>query len=479
MKNMFKIKNYNTSDTIVAIATFPAKSALGVIRISGKQTLAIVSKIFKPTQKKNLKTVPNFTIHYGYIVDQKAEVRKQRTEKNKEECKIIDEVLVSVMRKPNSYTKEDIIEISSHGGVLVLDKILKLILKCGARLALPGEFTYRAVVNGRIDLLQAQSISDIVEAKNEKGLQLAIKQLKGETSSEINKIKNELKDIFSETEAYINFPEDEVVFSLEKIKNRLEVISKKLNDLLSGSREAKALNEGLKCVICGKANVGKSTLFNYLLKEERVIVSSVAGTTRDVIEETINIKGVPLRIYDTAGILEPKDLVTKKAIEKSAAIFNQADLVILTIDGSRLLSEDDYFFIDKVKDKNAIIVITKADRKQKIDLQCLDKISAPKVHLSVLKQIGLDNFEQAVHNFIYRKGVARENLIFLSVYQQDLLKKAQIATEEALSFINRKYTFDFINLAIKESVENLGKLTGEVYCEEILDNIFSNFCIGK
>jgi tRNA modification GTPase len=509
---MFKLKDYNTKDTIAAIATFPAKSALGVIRISGKKSLPIAAKIFYSPKKTNLQKVKAFTLHYGFIVDSGPKrgifISNRLNGRN---GYIIDEVLLSIMRAPNSYTKEDVIEISCHGGVLVLDKILKLILKQGARLALPGEFTYRAVIYGRIDLIQAQSIFDIVEARSENGLDLAIRQLGGEASRGLREIKDKLKEIFGGIQAFIDFPEEEVVLPAG-LKDGLEKIDQKLEYLISGSFEARAINEGVKCVICGRANAGKSTLFNYLLKEERVIVSPVPGTTRDVIEETITIKGVPLRIYDTAGILEPKDLVTRKAVAKSASIFAQADLVVLMVDGSRPLSGDDYFFLDKIRDKNVIIVISKIDKKQKINEDTLHKTAGylhrqirpgriygedrtsnairrqaignsllycPIVKVSVLKNTGLNDLEKAVLDFVYKKGVARENLVFLSAYQQELLKKAQFSLRQAIDFINKNHTIDFVNLSIKESLDNLGKLTGEVYCEELLESIFSNFCIGK
>ncbi len=462
----FKLKDYNLKDTITAIATFPSKSALGIVKISGKKAIHIISKIFKPAKPKDLKKVKNYTIHYGWIVE------KPKT------ANIVDEVLVSIMRAPNSYTKEDVVEISSHGGVLVLNKILKMAIKEGARLALPGEFTWRALVSGRIDLLQAQSILGIVDAKSDTSLALATGQLRGEASEKIEKLKEEIKQIFIQTESLINFPEDEVSISLD-LGKEMKRLEKKVNDLIEGSNEAKVIHEGLRCVICGKTNAGKSTLFNLLLREERVIVSKLSGTTRDVIEETINIKGVPLRIFDTAGILEPKDLITKKALEKTAKAFDEADLVILLLDVSRRLDKDDLFLLDKAKEKNKILVINKMDLAPKLDFKKLKETKAPIVKMSALKVSGLKSLERAIHDNVYKPNLNRENIIFLSQYQQEVLKEISSKIQQALVFLKEDRPLDFINFSLKACLDNIGKLSGETYCEEILDSIFSQFCIGK
>ncbi|UCG35847.1 MAG: tRNA uridine-5-carboxymethylaminomethyl(34) synthesis GTPase MnmE [Candidatus Omnitrophota bacterium] len=465
-----RIKNYNTKDTIAAIATYPASSALGVIKISGKKALPIISEIFISQKKKDIKKAKTHTLHYGWI---------KNGSQSSNGTGVLDEVLVSIMRSPSSYTKEDVVEISSHGGTLVLNKILERVLGQGARLALPGEFSYRAVRGGRIDLLQAESIRDIVDAKSEEGLRLAIRQLKGEKSKEIDGLKERLKELFVKTEALINFPEDEVNISLEKLKKELKAIRNSIDSLLAASQEAKILREGLKCVICGKTNAGKSTLFNCLLKEERVIVSRYAGTTRDVVEETINIRGVPLRIYDTAGILEPKDLVSRKAIEKSAKTFNEADLIILVLDGSKQLAKDDYFLLERIKDKNAIFIINKSDLPQKIQLDKLATLSVPKVKMSALHNKGLKQLEEAVFKSVYKRGVDREDVIFLSHYQKQSLDALRGNILEAYQYMDKGYTIDFLNFALRESLDNLAKLSGKVLADEVLHDIFSNFCIGK
>lgn len=472
----FKLKDYNLGDTIAAIATFPSLSALGVIKVSGKKAFPIISKIFLPRRKKDMRKVKTYTLHYGWIME-KAQRHKVAKAQRRATNYIVDEVLVSVMRAPNSYTREDVVEISSHGGVLVSNKILEIILREGARLALPGEFTYRALAKGRIDLLQAESILDIVEARSEEGLKAAAMQLSGESSQKIKKIKDEIKEVFVETESSINFPEDDTSICLTQAKRKIKVIEKKINQFLQGGQEAKILKEGTRCVICGKVNTGKSTLFNRLLGEERVIVSNYAGTTRDVIEETINIRGIPLRIYDTAGILEPKDFIAKEAIEKSQAALGGADLVILLLDGSKSLGKDDYFLLEKVRNKNTILVINKIDLPQRI--KNISKFKSYRVSLSALKNTGIEDLEKAIFKSIYKKGLHRQDMIFLSQYQRQSLKAAADNIVEARNFLDKSYPIDFVNLSLKSSLDNLGKLTGEVLTEEILEDIFSNFCIGK
>jgi len=465
----FRLKDYKLGDTIAAIATFPGKSALGVVKVSGSKALAIASRVFKPYRKKNIRKVKTHTLHYGWIID-RGKGRKEET---------VDEVLLSIMRKPSTYTKEDVIEISSHGGVAVLNKILELVLEQGARLALPGEFTYRALIGGRIDLLQAESIRGIVDAKSENALALASSQLRGDTTLKVKQLKIELKELFVQTESAINFPEDDIDVSSLNLRKKIEALAKKVDDLLQGSREAEIMCEGFKCVICGKANVGKSTLFNRLLKQERVIVSRFSGTTRDVIEETINIKGVPLRIYDTAGILEPKDLIAKKALNKTLKIFSECDLVILVLDGSRHLGKDDSFLIKKVKNKNVIFVINKSDLTQRLNLKKIPKTEGVIVRMSSLKGRGLGSLENAVYKKVYNQGVDRESIVFLSQYQRQALAKLGISLDKIKVFLKESRPIDFINIELKICLDNLGKLSGEVFSEEILKSIFSNFCIGK
>ena len=462
-RDIYRIKDYNTKDTIAAIATFAAKSALGVIKISGRKAIDIVDKIFVAKNKKSLKESKTYTLHYGWIRDNK---------------KVIDEVLVSVMKAPYSYTREDVVEISSHGGILVLNKILKLLLNKGARLAKNGEFTYRAFINGRIDLLKAESILNIVDAKTDKSLDFAINQLLGFASEKFKNIREDLKDLYSKTEALISFEEEELNISFKEIKNSLINIKEKIVKIIEDTEKTKVLKEGINCVICGKTNVGKSTLFNCLIREERAIVSEIPATTRDVIEDTIYINGVLFRVYDTAGFLDTRDIITNKAIKKSDEILKNADIIILVLDNSKPLDEHDYFLFEKIKnmpDKNIITVINKIDLERKIQLNSLE--FKPIVYLSALKNIGIKKLEDVLFKNIYK----REPIdgIFLSNYQIEILKKIKDILDESLKYIDRKESIDFVNLLLKEAFQEFGKITGEVLCEEVLENIFSNFCIGK
>lgn len=474
---MFKLKDYNLRDTIAAPATFPSPAALGVIKISGKKAISIISKIFVSKRNKDLRKVKTHTIHYGWIVEKRR--MKDEGRRTKRDTSIVDEVLVSIMRNPYSYTKEDVVEISCHGGVLAVNKILELVLAQGARLALPGEFTYRAFINGRINLLQAQSITDIITAKSENSLRLAVSQLKGQVSENISLLREMLKDIFCRTEAVINFPEDGIDLSKKEIAKNLEDLESRLKRLLESSREARIFKEGLRCVICGKTNVGKSTLFNRLLKEERVIVSRRPGTTRDVIEETIIIKGVPLKIYDTAGLIEPKDLVAKKALSKTWCIFEEADLVIMIIDASRLLDKDDLFLLDKIKGKNALLIMNKIDAVVKLNWKDIPAVRAAKVKISALKNIGIKKLEDTVYKMVYKQGVCRQDLVFLNQYQRGLLEEVYNSIVCAGKFLKDNYTIDYVNFSLKEAVDKFSKLSGEVVSEEVLESIFSKFCIGK
>lgn len=485
--SFIKLKEYNTNDTIAAIATFTSKSALGVIKISGKKAVDIIYEIFIPKSKKDIRKAKTYTLHYGWIAQgakPKAESGKNDTPKA-----IIDEVLVSVMRKPSSYTCEDVVEISCHGGAVALNKILGTILKQGARLARPGEFTYRAFLNGRIDLLQAQGIKNIVDAKTDKGLQAAISQLKGEAFKKFDEVKKAIKDVFLLTEADINFQEDDTAIELKAVKNKIKKIGAALRDILTADEKSRVIKDGLICVICGKTNAGKSTLFNTLLQEERVIVSEVPGTTRDAVEETINVRGVPLRIYDTAGILAPENFIEKKAIEKSEKIFSEADLIMLVLDGSRRLEEDDLFLLNKIKalqsaggknsEKRVVVIINKSDLKQKLTPKNISRIKGFKVKLSALKKEGISDLERVIFKAVHSFDSQREDLVFLNRYQSEILKQAYSDMLEAETNLTSKRDIDLVNLSLKSALDNLGKLTGEVFCQELLESIFSDFCIGK
>ncbi|MFO8052923.1 MAG: tRNA uridine-5-carboxymethylaminomethyl(34) synthesis GTPase MnmE [Candidatus Omnitrophota bacterium] len=478
------LKDYKISDTITAIATSPSKAALGVIKISGRKSLSILDKIFTPKVKKNIKKAKTFTLHYGWIIKSPKSPptpRLRRTSKvqSPKSEEIVDEVLVSIMRAPHSYTTEDVVEISSHGGVLVLNQIVELILKQGARLAKPGEFSYRALINGRIDLLQAEAILKLVEAKTPEAVSLSSKQLKGENSTKLESLKKELKSLFTQTESAINFPGEDIEFDKTDLEKRLDKAMKKIDSFKESQGPAEMLTQGLRCVICGRSNAGKSTLFNRILRQERVIVSQIPGTTRDVVEETINVEGVPIKIYDTAGILEPADFIAKKALQKTNQVFAEADLAILLFDGSKKLNKDDKFLLDKTKNKNTILVINKSDLCQKLNLSEKIKKQHKIIKMSALKDDDLKRFEKLIYKSVYTKPIDKKDLIFLNQYQKKELDNLAKNLSKAKKYLKEGYTLDFINFSLKDCLDSIGKITGEVVAEEILENIFSNFCIGK
>ncbi|MDI6758562.1 MAG: tRNA uridine-5-carboxymethylaminomethyl(34) synthesis GTPase MnmE, partial [Candidatus Omnitrophota bacterium] len=374
--------NLDLSDTIVAISTSIGESGIGIVRLSGKEAFSIADKIFVSKDNKKPSAFKTYTIHYGWIVRQ---ATKQR--------KIIDEVILTVMRKPKSYTKEDIVEINCHGGILAVRAVLELVLESGARLAEPGEFTKRAFLNGRIDLAQAEAVLDTIRAKTDSALKIGVEQLRGVLSDKVNNLRNALLEIIAALEADIDFPEEEAGLvnpvknnqiqiqeqeisngiNLKEILERLNRLNNELKDIIEAARYGRIIREGLHVVICGRPNVGKSSLLNALLRKERSIVTPIPGTTRDTIEEIIDIKGIPIRIVDTAGILEPRDLIEKHAVERSKKQIDLADLVILLFDGSRRLSKDDTALIAKLKKKVVIAIINKIDLKQKIKKENIEK----------------------------------------------------------------------------------------------------------
>ncbi len=456
------LKDYVLSDTIAAPATFSAPAALAVIRISGKNALGVAGKIFFPVGKKNLRKVPSHTLHYGTI--------------RAKGGRVVDRVLAGVMRAPRTYTGEDVVEISGHGGVLVADEVLRCALAAGARLARPGEFTYRAFVHGRLTLAQAQGVNEIVAARSEAGLRVALDELGGKKDRRWDEVKDRLKALRVRSEACLSFPDDTAAISPARLTATLSALILDLIRLKSGAAAARIFKDGLRCVIAGSANVGKSTLFNRLLDEERVITSPVAGTTRDVVEETIIVGGVPLRIFDTAGIIDTADVVTRKAVEKSRAALGAADLVILVVDGSRALRAPDRRLMAQLEGKPVITVINKGDLAQKIDT---GYFKGACVRLSALRNTGLPRLASAVRRYVNGRGVDRRDLLSLNRYQEDLLAQTLAALVEARALALAKHSFDLVHTAIETAHEAFSRLSAACPGTEILESIFSDFCIGK
>ncbi|MFA5092364.1 MAG: tRNA uridine-5-carboxymethylaminomethyl(34) synthesis GTPase MnmE [Candidatus Omnitrophota bacterium] len=460
------MKSNNLEDTIAAISTAVGQGGIGIVRMSGNQALGIAEKIFLPANQEKVVEFKSYTLHYGKIVQQ---------------GKVLDEVILTLMRKPKSYTREDVVEINCHGGVLSTRKILDLVLDCGARLAHPGEFTKRAFLNGRIDLAQAEAVIDIIQAKTDSALKVSLGQLSGSLSKEINKIRKDLLDVLVGLEASIDFPEESIPEqTIIGVTEELTALHEQLDKLLEGANCGRILREGLHVVICGKPNVGKSSLLNALLKKERSIVTAVAGTTRDTIEEMLDIKGIPVRIVDTAGILTPRNLIEKKAILRSQKEIKQADLVIILFDASKKLTGQDRQIIKSIKNKLTIAVINKIDLKMQIETAEIKKSFSQVVSLCAKKGKNINLLEDALSNLVYQgKLESSEPMLVSNLRHARLLKDAQKLIQEARVSLTEELSTEFIAQSLKEACAYLDKILGKSFSEDLLDKIFMDFCIGK
>lgn len=466
------MRNLNLNDTIAAIATPIGESGIGIVRISGKDALKVADKIFVSKGNKKPTDFKTYTTHYGWIVDRRS------VEKPEE---LLDEIILTVMRAPKSYTKEDIVEINCHSGIVALRRALDLVLGNGARLAEPGEFTKRAFLNGRIDLAQAEAVLDIIRAKTDSALRIGIGQLKGALSIQINKARKALLGMLSILEANIDFPEEEIgSINLGGIAQKLQEINRQLQEIIENSKQGRVLREGIHVVICGKPNVGKSSLLNALLKQERSIVTSVAGTTRDTIEEIIDIRGIPIRIVDTAGIIEPRDLIEKKAVQRSRRHISLADLVILLFDGSKRLSKDDDTLARKLKKKSVIAVINKVDLKQRIEKKNILRKFRYVIDISAKKIKNINLLEDMLVKLVYNGKVKSPEPILVSNLRHiEAIKEAQKLVAQALNSLDNKLSLEFVAEGIKGALSCLDDILGKRFSGDLLDKIFSDFCIGK
>ena len=447
-------------DTIVAISTSLGVGAISIIRLSGEDSINIVNKIFKG---KDLTTVPTHTIHYGYIVD------------NNE---IIDEVLVSIMRTPKTYTKENIVEINCHGGISTTNKVLELVLSNGARLAEPGEFTKRAFLNGRIDLVEADGIMNLISSKTETSRKMSINELSGKVSSLITSIRDDLIQIISNIEVNIDYPEyeDIEVLSNEKILPSINKIKDTLIKTIKESENGRIINEGINVGIIGRPNVGKSSLLNSLLEEQKAIVTDIEGTTRDIVEGQIKLNGVLLNIIDTAGIRETDNIVEQIGVEKSYEIIDKSDLIIFLLNNNEPLTKEDLELYNKIKNKTHIIVLNKTDLKQVIDLTPIKE--------EVLKVSLLNNDASIILDKIKElfnlEKLETSDLTYLSNARSiSLLKKSLNNISNAIDNINNNDPIDIVELELKNAWSTLGEIIGETYTDELLDELFSRFCLGK
>ena len=436
--------------------------------MSGKNCFDVLQKIFKPKNVQNIDDIKGYTIKYGNIVDGE---------------NIIDEVLVSYFKAPKSYTTENMCEINSHGGNIVLKKILELCLKNGAELAEPGEFTKRAFLKGRIDLLQAESVIDIINAKSDKELKTGVKQLEGFLSNEIAKIKQEILDVMVNIEVAIDYPEydvDEV--TNKQISDMLDSVEKKLKKLENSFDNGKIIKEGIKTAIVGKPNAGKSSLLNAVLKEDRAIVTEIEGTTRDTIEEFVTINGIPLKLVDTAGIRKAKDEVEKIGISKSREIAKEADLIIAIFDSSKDLTDEDMEILNLIKGKKVIILLNKIDLNSKIDEKDyrLLAVSQDIIKVSALNNLGIDKLYEKITDLFNLDQINLDNEILITnLRQKNLITKAIEHIHETKNTMSNNMPLDIVAISIKEILEDLGSITGDEVSEDIIDEIFSKFCLGK
>ena len=454
-------------ETIAAISTAMGNGGIGIIRMSGKECFKILEKIFKPINKKE--NIEGYTIKYGHILDQNDN--------------IVDEVLVSYFKAPKSYTTENMCEINSHGGLVIERKILELCLRNGAELAEPGEFTKRAFLNGRIDLIQAESVIDLINSKSDKEARASINQLEGKLSKNINHIKSYLLDLMADIDASIDYPEYDIEdVTNKRIVNALDIIQQKLELIVKSFKNGKILKEGIRTAIVGKPNAGKSSLLNAILNEDRAIVSEVQGTTRDTIEEFITIEGITLKLIDTAGIRDTCDEIEKIGVQKSKRLIDEAELVIAIFDGTKQLEIEDYQILDMIKNKKSIIVLNKMDvndfelDKEKNIVACNKNV----VKISAKTGLNIDKLYKTISDMYMLKDIELDNgEIITNIRHKKHIDDALHSVSEAKMAVRSGIPIDVIEVYLKQILSDLGKITGDDVSEDIINEIFSKFCLGK
>lgn len=456
-------------DTIAAISTPPGEGAISIVRMSGENAVKIATKVF---QGKDLTQVASHTINYGHIIDPASH-------------REIDEVMVSVLRGPKTYTREDIIEINCHGGIVSTNEILQLLLQNGARLAEPGEFTKRAFLHGRIDLTQAESVMDLIRAKTDRSMKVALNQLDGNLAHLINNLRQDILDVLAQVEVNIDYPEYDDVETLttKMLKEKALAVRDRIKQLEQTAKQGKILREGIATAIVGRPNVGKSSLLNHLLHEDKAIVTDIAGTTRDVIEEYVNVRGVPLKLIDTAGIRETDDKVEKIGVERSRQAIDQADLVMLLLNASEPLTAEDQELLAATADKKRIVVLNKTDLPQQLDqaeLQTYLKPAEEVIALSVLANAGIDQLEEQIAKLFFG-GIenSQTTVIVTNARHVALLNKAEQSLTAVLQGIEAGMPVDLCQIDMTAAWDSLGEITGDSYQDELLDQLFSQFCLGK
>jgi len=460
-----------TDDTIAAISTPLGEGGIGIVRLSGKNSIEIAENIFSSPKKRTLQNMKSSSVIYGHI-------------HNPSTGEKIDEVLVTVMKSPHSYTKEDVVEINCHGGMITLRKTLELVLRQGARLADPGEFTRRAFINGRIDLSQAEAILDLIRSKTDESRRIAIEQLHGGLSEKITALRDRLMAICVNLEAYIDFPEDEIeTASKQDLFSSMKDTGRDIETLLKTYDEAKFFREGLSTAIVGRPNVGKSSLLNALLQKDRAIVTDIPGTTRDVIEEYLNIKGLPLRIMDTAGIRDVKDIAEKEGVRRSLRSIENADLVIAIFDQSEPLRDEDFEVMERIKNKTVIAVLNKCDLPAAFNQESFSSFilhPSSSLHISATCGDGLEELKEAIFNSCLKDWKEeREGVVVTNIRHKTSIENALESLHRASQALTENQPVEIIAIELRSSLDNLGEIVGAVTTEDILNRIFSDFCIGK
>ncbi|EGQ4205277.1 tRNA uridine-5-carboxymethylaminomethyl(34) synthesis GTPase MnmE [Staphylococcus pseudintermedius] len=456
-------------DTITSISTPMGEGAIGIVRLSGHDAVDIADKLYKG--KHLLKDVPTHTINYGHIIDPETE-------------EVVEEVMVSVLRAPRTFTREDIVEINCHGGILTINRVLELTMTYGARMAEPGEYTKRAFLNGRIDLSQAEAVMDFIRSKTDRASKVAMNQIEGRLSDLIKRQRQSILEILAQVEVNIDYPEYDDVedATTEFLLERSQEIKLEIQKLLDTGVQGKIMREGLSTVIVGKPNVGKSSMLNNLIQDNKAIVTEVAGTTRDVLEEYVNVRGVPLRLVDTAGIRETEDIVERIGVERSRKALSEADLILFVLNYNEPLTEDDRKLYEVIKNEDAIVIINKTDLEQRLDLAEVEKMvgDMPIIQTSMLQQQGIDELEIQIRDLFFGGEVQSQDMTYVSNSRHiSLLKQAKNAIQDAIDAAEMGVPMDMVQIDLTRTWEILGEIIGESASEELIDQLFSQFCLGK
>lgn len=458
-------------DTIAAISTPPGEGAIAIVRLSGDEAISIAERVFQAPGQKKLSTVPSHTIHYGHLIEPSS-------------GRVAEEVMVSLMKGPKTFTREDVVEINCHGGITAVNRVLQIVLNEGARLAEPGEFTKRAFLNGRIDLSQAEAVMDLIRAKTDKAMNVALNQVEGRLSKLINRLRQEILETLAHVEVNIDYPEyDDVEEMTHRVLlEKSQFVQQEIDGLLRTAEQGKILREGLSTVIIGRPNVGKSSLLNALVQENKAIVTDIPGTTRDVIEEYVNVRGVPLRLVDTAGIRETEDIVERIGVERSRKVLKEADLILLVLNYSDELTPEDEKLFEAAAGMDVIVIVNKTDLEPKIDMDRVAQLVGKSrlVTTSLLEEQGITDLEEAIAGLFFSGAVGAQDMTYVSNSRHiALLNQANRSISDAISGVESGIPIDIVQIDLTRTWELLGEIIGESVHESLIDQLFSQFCLGK